>query len=162
MIGSMRILSRALKLQAMKELSDDTRSVKAASRAFAAVLIATMCAAILAPASLNAQILGRHPLSSQIPAAAARLKPIADMSPSQPMDLTIDLPLRDPEGLRVLLQQLYDPSSPMYHHFLTTAEFTARFGPTEQDYQAVIAFAQSHGLTVSSTHPNRMVVSVKG
>jgi len=36
------------------------------------------------------------------------------------------------------------------------------FGPTEQDYQAIINFAQASGLTVTATHPNRVVLDVEG
>ena len=39
---------------------------------------------------------------------------------------------------------------PNYHHYLTPEQFTERFGPTEQDYQAVIAFAKANGLTVTA------------
>src|SRR6185312_5261338 len=59
-----------------------------------------------------------------------------------------------------LLQQIYDPSSTNYHHYLTPEEFTARFGPTEADYQAVVQYAQRNGFTVTATHPNRLVLDV--
>ena len=36
------------------------------------------------------------------------------------------------------------------------------FGPTEADYEAVIRYAQSHGLTVTGRHSNRVVVGVQG
>src|SRR5439155_17913270 len=71
------------------------------------------------------------------------------------------LPLRDPAGLENLLAQLYDPASPNFRQYLTPEEFTARFGPTEQDYQAVKDFAKSNGLTVTVTHPNRVVLDVE-
>ena len=78
------------------------------------------------------------------------------------MNLAIGLPLRNQEALTNLLQQIYDPASPNFHHYLTPEEFTAQFGPTEQDYQAVIDFARANGLTVIGTHPNRMLLDVSG
>src|SRR5208283_2026573 len=36
------------------------------------------------------------------------------------------------------------------------------FGPTEKDYRAVLAYAKVHGLQVTGTHPNRMLVDVRG
>src|SRR5439155_5377278 len=39
---------------------------------------------------------------------------------------------------------------------------TARFGPTEKDYQALTDFAKSHGLTVTVAHPNRVLLDVSG
>ncbi|HEY2329377.1 MAG TPA: protease pro-enzyme activation domain-containing protein, partial [Verrucomicrobiae bacterium] len=58
--------------------------------------------------------------------------------------------------------QVYDPASANYHHFLTTEEFTAQFGPTEQDYAMVANFARVNGLTVTHTHANRMLLDVSG
>jgi hypothetical protein len=78
------------------------------------------------------------------------------------MDVVIGLPLRDPEGLKNLLSQVYNPDSPEYRHYVSPQQFTDMFGPTEEDYQAVIAFVESSGLTVKSTTPNRMLVDVSG
>ena len=50
----------------------------------------------------------------------------------------------------------------MYRQFLTPAEFTARFGPTQQDYDAVVQYVQSHGLTVVGGSRDGMDVQVKG
>jgi subtilase family serine protease len=36
------------------------------------------------------------------------------------------------------------------------------FGPTEKDYATVVAFAKANGLEVTTTHPNRMLVDVRG
>ena len=45
---------------------------------------------------------------------------------------------------------------------MTPEEFAARFGPTEQDYEAVIEFARSNGFTVTGTHSNRTLLDVRG
>jgi kumamolisin len=81
---------------------------------------------------------------------------------TQTLHLNIALPLRNESELDELLQQLYDPQSPSFHRFLSVQEFTERFGPTEEDYAAVIRFAEQNGLTVTGTFPNRMVVDVTG
>src|SRR5579863_1697369 len=66
----------------------------------------------------------------------------------QTMNLNIVLPLRDPAGLDAFLKEVYDPASPTYRRFLTVAQFTERFGPTEADYEAVVRFAKVHGYEV--------------
>src|SRR5262249_12103436 len=38
----------------------------------------------------------------------------------------------------------------------------ARFCPTEKDYQALIDFVRSRGLSVTGRHPNRLVLDVYG
>jgi hypothetical protein len=86
-----------------------------------------------------------------------------DRLPStQSLLLNIALPFRNESELDAVLQQIYDPQSPSYHQFLSVEEFTERFGPSQEDYDAVISFAQSNGLTVTGTAPNRMIVDVTG
>src|ERR1035438_4718525 len=98
----------------------------------------------------------------QVPAAVANLnlQPIERLAGTNWLRLAIALPTRNQASLNLLLQQLYDPASTNFRQFLTTEQFTESFGPLEQDYQAVIAFANSHGLTVTATYPNRMIVEV--
>jgi subtilase family serine protease len=79
------------------------------------------------------------------------------------LHLAIGLPLRNSAQLDALIQAIGDPESAQYRQFLSPAEFTERFGPTDQDYQAVLAFCeQADGLTVTNTYSNRVVVDVAG
>jgi len=80
---------------------------------------------------------------------------------TQVMRLVLVLPLRHQPELENFLQELYDPSSPSYRHFLTVQEFTARFGPSQEDYDAVLHFAEANGLAVVGTSANRMNVDIK-
>jgi subtilase family serine protease len=41
-------------------------------------------------------------------------------------------------------------------------EFTQKFGPSESDYQALIAFVKSQGLTVTQTYNHRQLLDVTG
>ena len=90
------------------------------------------------------------------------LAPVERLATSTNLDLAICLPLRNQDALTNLLQQQYEPTSPQYHHWLTPEEFAAQFGPTEQDYQAVIEFARANGFTITGTHPNRTLLDVRG
>ncbi len=87
---------------------------------------------------------------------------VGHLAATQSMRLVLVLPLRNQPALDDLLQKLYDPSSPSYRQFLTVEEFTARFGPTQEDYDAVILFAKANGLKVVGTSPNRVNVDVTG
>lgn len=82
------------------------------------------------------------------------------MPESQTLPIDILLPVRDPAGLDMFLQEVNDPSSPSYRQFLTVAQFTQRFGPTEQDYDAVAQFVEANGMTVTDRSPNRLVLGV--
>ncbi len=104
----------------------------------------------------------RHILVGHVPAGAQKAAPIGRLPPTSPLNLAIGLPVRDQAGLSRLLQEVSDPASPSYRHYLTPEQFTERFGPTEADYQTVIAFAKAHGLAVTGTHPHRMLLDVTG
>ena len=104
----------------------------------------------------------RQVMRGHVPAAVARLQPMGDFAGTNRLNLAIGLPLRNREALTNLLRQIYDPASPKYHHYLTPEQFTRMFGPTKKDYRAVMAFAKANRLTVTATHPNRMLVDVSG
>ena len=107
---------------------------------------------------------GLRMASSHVPAGVrqGKLVSLGRLPATNRLQLALSLPLRDRAGLTNFLAAVYDPTSPEYHHYLTPAEFTARFGPTPADYAAVIQFAKSNGLTVTATHPNRLLVDVSG
>lgn len=110
---------------------------------------------------LRAQSGGGVQLSGHVLAVVKNLPGRGHLAATN-LDLAIGLPLRNKAALTNLLEQINDPASANYHKYLTPAQFTEQFGPTEQDYQAVVNFAQQHGLQVTATHGNRMLVDVRG
>ena len=125
-------------------------------------LLAAACALPFLLLATPAGGAGSQRLHGRVPAAVANVQPMGLLAGTNRLNLAIGLPLRNQEALTNLLRQIYDPAGPNYHHFLTQEQFTDRFGPTEKDYRAVIAFAKANGLTVTGTHPNRMLVDVEG
>src|ERR1700691_5374437 len=122
-------------------------------------LVALCFFSIPAAARKRSQVLHKHVRPAVTNGQAARAGP---MSKSQRMRLAIILPLRNQGELTNLLKRLYNPSSPDYRHFLTVAQFTQEFGPTKQDYQAVVKFARSKGFSVTNTPANRLLVHING
>ena len=94
--------------------------------------------------------------------ANGQAKSVGRLPATQPMRLVLVLPHRNQPALDNFLKDLYDPSSPSYRQFLTVEEFTNRFGPTQEDYDAVVSFAKTHGFAVVGTSRNRMNVDVEG
>ncbi len=78
------------------------------------------------------------------------------------MHFDVMLPLSHQPDLENFLQEVYDPSSSSYRHFVTVEEFTARFGPTQADYHALMTFAKASGFTVVHGSRNRMDVILTG
>ena len=91
-----------------------------------------------------------------------RAQYVGRLPATQSMRLDIVLPLRNQPELDNFLRELYDPSSPSYRHFLTVQEFTARFGPSQEDYDAVIRFAKTKGFTVVGGSRDGMDVQLEG
>lgn len=104
----------------------------------------------------------RQALHSHVPNAAKQLAPLKRMESTTHLELTIALPLRNAAGLNKLLEEIYDPSSPNYHHYLTPEEFAKQFAPSAEDYKALMAFANANNLTIIATHPNRTLLDVNG
>ena len=104
----------------------------------------------------------RQILSGHVVAASRYLVPVDRLPGSQRLSLVIGLPLRNPEELGRLLAELYDPGSPQYRHFLTPEAFAQQFGPSEEDYEAVIRYATARGFQVTGRHPNRTLIDVAG
>ena len=99
-------------------------------------------------------------LPGHIPAAVASAQPLAAVSPAQPVALALALPLHHQAELQDLLRGLSDPSDPRFGQFLTPEQFAARYSPTPEEYNRVIAYAQAMGLTVTATHANRTLLEV--
>jgi subtilase family serine protease len=139
------------------------RSVKTQFRKLATLGLAALTHAFFCQQfSLSATAAERQVLHGQRPAAVANLQPIGVLEGDKHLNLVIGLPLRNKELLASLLQEIYNPASPKYRHYLTPEQFAEMFGPSEEDYQAVMAFARSHRLKVTGTAPNRVLVDVNG
>ncbi len=94
--------------------------------------------------------------------AHRRVTPQGNLAATNRLQLAIGLPLRNQAELARLLKDLYNPASPVFHHYLTPAEFTSRFGPTASDYARVTAFAAANHLRITATSSNRMLLAVNG
>jgi subtilase family serine protease len=89
------------------------------------------------------------------------LKPAGSLLDSDRLTLFIGLPLRNQKELTNLLSQVYNPASTNFHNYLTPEQFTAQFGPSQQDYDKVINFAKSNGLEIKETSPDRVLLGVE-
>ena len=115
-----------------------------------------------AAASAFAVDTGMRALRGHVPPATAQIAPKGTLPPASVLNLAIGLPVRNAQGFADLLARVYDPASVDYRHYLTPAEFTERFGPSEADYAALIHFAETNGLAVTATHGNRLLLDVSG
>jgi hypothetical protein len=66
------------------------------------------------------------------------------------------------ESLGELIDQLHDPRSPNFHHWLTPEAFGRSFGLVHADLTAITDWLASHGLRVNVVYPNGTLVDFSG
>jgi hypothetical protein len=75
---------------------------------------------------------------------------------SIPILVTFDL--SNQSSLGALLEALSDPHSTLYHHFLTAAEFDARYAPSASFYQDALRYFETYGVQEVTTYADRLSI----
>jgi subtilase family serine protease len=91
-----------------------------------------------------------------------KAKLVGHLPSTQSMRIDVVLPLRDPAGLKSFIDELYNPSSPVYQHYVTVPEFTERFGATQEQYDSLVRFAKANGFEVVGGSRDSLNVQLKG
>jgi len=105
------------------------------------------------------------PMTATVPAMVAlhQAAYVAAAPGRTPMHLVVSLPLRHEAELDELLRdQIYNPASPMYRHYLSVAQFAAAFSPDERDILTTARFFAGQGLSVNGLTPNHLLLDVAG
>jgi kumamolisin len=123
-------------------------------------LVFPLVAVVVAAIVCQAQSLKTHHVRDAVRNGQAQMT--GRLPGNQVLQLDLVLQLSDKAGLESFLKDLYDPTNPSYRHFLTPQEFTARFGPTQDDYDSVVRFAKTYGFQVVGGSRDAMDVQVKG
>jgi kumamolisin len=107
--------------------------------------------------------LGAAPVAVPYPSAdtpkAIDLGTLATQSPDTAIALTIALRLPDLDAAETLLRALNTPGNPQYRQFLTAAQFTARFAPTQAEVARVVAALARYGLSAQQATATTLKVS---
>ena len=82
------------------------------------------------------------------------------LSTSARVPILVALSPRDPSALARYASAVSEPGSSLYRHFLTVAQFRARFAPTDQQIAAVEGSLRSHGLAPGSVTANGLLIPV--
>ncbi|MGB8012554.1 MAG: S53 family peptidase [Terriglobales bacterium] len=123
-------------------------------RIFPAVVLACLAVLLIAIPALAQSASGVRTLpNSQILGAEDQ---------SKQMNVTFWLNQRDKAGFDDLVRQMYDKSSPNYHHWLTMKEYQARFAPTAGDMAIVRQHLAAHNLQVVATDKFNHYVTARG
>jgi subtilase family serine protease len=112
------------------------------------------------PSSLNAN--SRVTLPGHRPAALNSATSLGAVDASQQLQLSIGLPLRNDALLHTMLRDMYDPTSPHYHQFLTPQTFNQWFAPTQSTVNRVTTWLRQQGLQVGNVAPNHLLIDASG
>ena len=87
---------------------------------------------------------------------------VGRLSPTKNLHINLILQHRNQAELEQFLKDLQDPGSPSYRHFLTVEQFTEKYGPSREDYEAVKGWARQNGLRIERESRNRLVMRGTG
>ncbi|MDH6134721.1 subtilase family serine protease [Kitasatospora sp. MAA4] len=103
----------------------------------------------------------RISLPNTVTPAVANSQKQGDVPAAQQLSVAVSLKLRNTADLDRFLAAVSTPGSNEYGHYLTPAQFNARYGPTQADVDHVTAYLKSQGLT-ATVSANRQVIDAKG
>ena len=114
-------------------------------------------------------MMGARPLQAQtvqmqgmVAAESRELASFGDLPATQGLPLQISFKPRNQGELDSLIAAQQDPESPLYHQWLSSEEFTRRFGPTEQGFDKVSRWLSQQGFQVTGGSPSEGVIRFNG
>ena len=105
---------------------------------------------------------GRHPLDGSTPKWLHQAHDMGASPSVQQMNFGVLLGMRDESGALATLRAVSDPASASYGHYLTNAQFDARYAPAKSSVTAVQDWLRSQGFQVTKTLPSGMYVAASG
>ncbi len=93
----------------------------------------------------------RSTIPGSSPAWVSDAHAIGSPAGNERISFRVALQLRDAASAEALAAAVSDPKSRSYGKYLTSAQFNARFGPTDAQVEAVSKFLTSQGVSVSKT-----------
>src|SRR5208282_866972 len=126
--------------------------------------IAISCAAIVAAvlttaAAASAQMVSLH---GTVAPQASRLKLAGHADPAKVLTMAIEFIPRNRAELNALIAAQQDPKSPHYHRWLKHDEYERRFGPSAQDFNAVVRWLKSINFRITGGSRQEGMVRFSG
>jgi subtilase family serine protease len=125
--------------------------------ALAACIAVLLAAIVAAPASAAREHGTRIGSAAPLPAASS---PLGLLPAATRLHVTVTLKPRDPAALAAFATAVSTPGSPLYRHYISPAQFAARFGPAPAQIAAVRASLRAHGLDPATPTANGLAIPV--
>lgn len=100
-------------------------------------------------------------IPSTVPAALSNATYLGHHDPTLVLHVLVTLKLRNTSELDSFLNEVQNPASPLYHQFLTPEQFTAAYGPTLSEVNALVQYLSSQGIQVDHVSRNNTILDVR-
>ncbi len=101
-------------------------------------------------------------VAAAVLAACAAHGAIPPLSPAgTSSDAVVVLRLNHEAELKRVVDEISDPRSPRFRHFLTLSQFEARYAPTQRQHDAIVRSLRAAGFTIVRTYPDRAMIDVR-
>lgn len=129
-----------------------------------AVVVLAMLAlvATLPVGTVSAATGGRSVLKGSAPSWADSRHYAGAADPAAGVDFRVYLDWQNQAGAESVARSVSDPRSAAYRHYLTAAQFRARFSPSAAQVGAVKAWLKSQGFTIVYTPSNNKYIAAEG
>jgi subtilase family serine protease len=139
----------------MKNKTTVIRKIQRGSMVSLAVLAAVKLTSVNALAE-NIEV------NSDLPSALTKSARLSHVEPSKVMNVVFVLGLKDPNGASEFARRVSTPDDPLYGKFLTPEQFGVAYGPSDSDYEAVLAWVTKNGLSLNEINRSHTTLSVRG
>lgn len=97
-------------------------------------------------------------LEMSVPPTLQSSTRLSDAPSEQVLHLSVSLPYGDLEGMQKFADDVSNPKSPNFRHFLSPEEVGNRFGVSKANLQRVSDYLTSQGMKVTLTAKNRLTI----
>jgi subtilase family serine protease len=104
----------------------------------------------------------RHVLPGSTPRWIPQARAVGATASTERVNFGLLLKMRNSAAAAAQIQQVSDPASSGYGHWLTNAQFIAKYAPAASDVRAVQGWLKSQGFALTSTLPSGMYVTASG
>jgi subtilase family serine protease len=128
---------------------------------FEKVLTPVLALVLLNIAILTAPVAVAQRAVTNVTDSLRQAKDLGLVDSAKEINITVHLKLQNQEAFDKVVDALYDPASPTFHHWLTDADLQ-KYAPSTEQAKAVRQELENHGLTILSTDKNGFSIRAHG
>jgi len=116
-------------------------------------------------AALSASALGQSPLvtvRNDMGPVVSRTQYLSHADPGQVLHVNVSLKSSNPEAFQAFVDDVSNPKSPNYRHFISPEEVGTRFGQSASAVQSVTNYLRSQGFTIKLVGKSRLNIVADG